>query len=47
MRTGWDKVIEMYGDEDEIDLYAGMLMEKPVPGFDINQDGSSYNFNSL
>ena len=32
MRPSWDKVINFYNGEDEIDLYVGMLMEEPVPG---------------
>ena len=32
MRPSWDKVINFYNGEEEIDLYVGMLMEEPVPG---------------
>lgn len=33
MRDGWTKLFPLYnGQVPDIDLYAGMLMEKPVKG---------------
>ena len=32
MLPGWDAVRRLYDDEDDIDLYAGLLMEEHMSG---------------